>query len=740
MTDTERADELARLVKVRGILETQIAPLVQRLNRTKDEIIASRNDMRGDASYIVREFDDLIELSSLNSQVMEREKTHESAGIKLRNLRKMFASPYFGRIDFTEDGCGDELQVYIGLNSLFDGYAAYVYDWRAPVSSMFYDYGIGRAGYAAPGGRIDGEIVLKRQYKIVGGEIVYMFDSDLTIDDDILQMELSKAAGGQIKTIISTIQREQNEAIRRENQKNLLVSGPAGSGKTSVGLHRLAYLLYKYRGAINSNDMLIFSSNNIFTSYISNVIPELGEDDIPALDFRDIIGRYYKRKRPFHDMYEQIEYMSGLTEAQKDLDIRLRCIREKYSAGFINFTESFCGRYRPAIPDVYFRNWKVCDKKDMAGLYIDRTSLSTMESKTARIIDFTEQRLREFYGAKLEEIYEVFCGETGEHLSEAECKRLYEAFVSKTVQSLSARLCPAPAELYGRIIKKYAADNGIDWGFYDFTHASLSSAKLFFEDMLVLTYIQVLTGYRGANAVKHVLVDEAQDMTPLQHIIINKIFRGSRFTVLADINQAAYPLVGTADWDTLAAIYGCGEYGGEAGIVSTAAGAGPTAGANPSAQCDTVRLLKSYRSTSEINRFAMRYLPEASRYDFFGRGGEEPEIIRAQDMPAAVLDIIRGLGGKPQPSATVGILVKNAASAKALYKILSGKTKLTLISDADEYFKPGVVIMPAYFAKGLEFDAVIVPYREGEYSGAGGSKIMYLMCTRALHTLYLVEY
>ncbi|MDF2884099.1 MAG: hypothetical protein K0R54_4665, partial [Clostridiaceae bacterium] len=194
-----------------------------------------------------------------------QKRRHEFTAKIQEKYEKMLYSPYFGRIDFLENGDRKPEKYYIGNSNLADdNYDFLIYDWRAPVSSMFYDYEIGKANYKCPEGIIQGEITLKRQYKISNGEIQYMFDSNLNIDDEILQDILSKSADSKMKAIVTTIQREQNRVIRNEEYRNLIVQGPAGSGKTSIALHRIAYLLYKHRDKITSKNIVIFSPNEIF--------------------------------------------------------------------------------------------------------------------------------------------------------------------------------------------------------------------------------------------------------------------------------------------------------------------------------------------------------------------------------------------------------------------------------------------------------------------------------------------
>lgn len=221
-----------------------------------------------------------------------QKRSHEFERKLVNKYENMISSPYFARMDFKEDGIENVEKCYIGISNLInEDFDFIIYDWRAPISSMFYDYEIGNAYYKCPDGIINGKISMKRQYKISNGKIDYMFDSNIKIDDEVLQDILSKSSDNKMKAIVTTIQREQNKAIRNEKYKNLIVQGPAGSGKTSVALHRIAYLLYKHRDIITAKNIVIFSPNNIFNDYISNVLPQLGEDNMLQTTFKEYMHK-----------------------------------------------------------------------------------------------------------------------------------------------------------------------------------------------------------------------------------------------------------------------------------------------------------------------------------------------------------------------------------------------------------------------------------------------------------------
>ena len=231
----------------------------------------------------------------------------EGAVARKRRLLKLIDSPYFGRIDFMPEGTSEEA-VYIGIYTFFDELerANLIHDWRAPISSMFYDYELGEASYATPSGKISGEITLKRQYKIRDGKMEFMIENSVNIHDEVLQQELSKSADDKMKNIVATIQRDQNAVIRNETTPVMIIQGVAGSGKTSIALHRIAFLLYRFRDEIKARDILILSPNKVFSDYISNVLPELGEEHIPETGMEDLANELFDNKVPFQTFFEQV--------------------------------------------------------------------------------------------------------------------------------------------------------------------------------------------------------------------------------------------------------------------------------------------------------------------------------------------------------------------------------------------------------------------------------------------------
>ncbi|MCL2422215.1 MAG: UvrD-helicase domain-containing protein, partial [Defluviitaleaceae bacterium] len=624
-------------------LENVCEMILKQINDAAVAIQDRRKDLR-DAhkeiwaeTPIIRNMDDAMNLVTLSSEIAQHERQYASAHHRLGQLKNMLGSPYFARIDFTEDGYDDLEEIYIGKHSLFDGQVFHVYDWRAPISSLYYDHGVGKASFTVTAegvsNEISGEITLKRQYSIVAGEMVFLFDSELTIEDDILQVELSRASDAKVKTIIHTIQREQNKAIRSDADQ-LLVFGPAGSGKTSVGLHRLAYLLYKHRGNLTSGKVRIFSPSPIFASYIEGIIPELGEEDVQSLDFPALLSGYGS-----YDPYEQIDFL----QTASPNDPRRIWLAEKLSPTFVNFLEAYVRGHKPSLDeDIYFNRDMICPKERLAELYRDRTSAGNLSSKTARVIEYVSRAHEEYFANNKKSITEFFSRLQDENLSDGAIRHRFDEQKNIVLADLRNRLLPHAKRLYERALRAWVKQSKQNLPNANKALASLRWEKPLYEDALILYFINLLTGKTAKdNLAQHILLDEAQDISHLQHRILQLQYGNKcQFTVLADVNQGLYPEIHLHDEQYLKDLY-------------------PAAAVMP--------LTTSYRSTYEISSFAANILGKANVTNVYHRRGEAPQIVDTKNPAASVVEIIQKL---PDQFNTVGILLSSTKAAKQFYSVL----------------------------------------------------------------------
>ena len=441
-----------------------------------------------------------------NQQALFRQMNANEEQFRLRKrFKKMQDSPFFGRVDFRYDGDEEAETFYIGIGNLSEsaGSLPLVYDWRAPVSGLFYDYDKGPASYEAPSGIFEGEVTSKWQYKIRKGKMLYEFESDVKIDDEILGAELGSNGEVQLKNIVRTIQKEQNEIIRNTKDKIMVIQGAAGSGKTSVALHRIAYLLYHDRENLKSSNVLILSPNGVFADYISHILPELGEENIREMSFDLFAYRELKEiVGDCEDRYDQIERTVLNPKIQE-------ICREKQSPEFVSKLDGFVLRLEDELMnfrDVEYRGCTLSEKEIIDLFYfkfLDVPLLSRMHSVAEYFIDQVETlRDRDLSDEEREEVMECF-------------RSMYET-----------RDCYV---LYSRFLEKE--------GYRPLPHCQIEKRRLRYEDVYPVLYLKyTLYQCRNHHGIKHVVVDEMQDYSWIQYLLIHKMFP-CRMTILGDKAQ-----------------------------------------------------------------------------------------------------------------------------------------------------------------------------------------------------------
>lgn len=327
--------ELQHLEKIKQHIDVQLAEESEKLNNQQEDLIQKRREMWEECAHNVIDFDDIVDMNAYDETVRENYGHFVRKEQTVRQLEYLKNTPYFGRIDFLENGEYFAEEIYIGRygfrNKKTREYE--VYDWRTPIASMFYDSGIGEVSYRCPSGIIEGKLTCKRQYKIENGELKYCYDTAVAVQDDVLEEVLAENTDKVLRVIIDTITKEQNQAIRQPHELNMLVTGPAGSGKTSVGMHRLAYLLYHNRENLSAEKIVVLSRNQIFSSYVSEILPELGEENVNDVMFDSLVNRGISKEYKKRDYYEQVEYLLK----HKEGNLRGKAIELKYSSEFIQY-------------------------------------------------------------------------------------------------------------------------------------------------------------------------------------------------------------------------------------------------------------------------------------------------------------------------------------------------------------------------------------------------------------------
>lgn len=699
-------------------------------DKLKKDAIETQRELWNDLGSISAEngLEQLSEFMSFMDVMKHQKRSHEFTKKLKDKYERMIESPYFGRIDFTEVCETESQKCYIGFSNLInDDYDFLVYDWRAPISSMFYDYEIGQASYECPEGIISGEITKKRQYKIKDGKIEYMFDSNLNIDDDVLQELLGKNSDEKMKTIVTSIQREQNQVIRNEKYKNLIVQGAAGSGKTSIALHRIAYLLYKHKDKITSENIMIFSPNNIFNDYISNVLPQLGEDNICQTTFKDYmhkeLGDEFKKESPA-EMMEYILNNNGKI-TYKD---RIENIEFKTSLEFTNILKEYLNYLETddrCFEDIIVRGELIISSKELQTLFSnDYSNLpikKRLEKIKARIIFLIEP----YEKAWIDEIFKELQA-SGDYIEKEEMIEKSTFIVKKHLKEVYSKISRMTEldliDTYKNLFKNLDMflekanveyDKNIIDNIKTYTMDNLSVKSLYYEDQVILLYLKgALGGIPNTSQIKYVIIDEAQDYTPLQYEIFYKLFKSANMTILGDINQSINPFMNVGDYNNIPNVL----------------------------KNDTciINLSKTYRSTMEITRFSRKLLTKAIDDEYVERHGDEPRVTGFKEkdyMNEKLIEDIKAYKHKNYKS--IGIITKTAHEAKEVYEFLKeNHINVEAITKDDDEYVNGVLVIPSYLSKGLEFDIVVIyDASEERYNSEDERLLLYTCCTRALHVL-----
>ena len=595
-------------------------------------------------------------------------------------LLKMMDSPFFGSVDFIYDGEEEAETFYIGIGNFAEerGRVPLIYDWRAPVSSLFYDYDKGPASYEAPAGVLEGEICSKWQYKIRGGRMIYEFESDMKIDDDILKQELGESSDVKLKNIVRTIQKEQNEIIRNTKDKIMIIQGAAGSGKTSVALHRIAYLLYHDRKRLKSSNILILSPNSVFADYISHILPELGEENIQEMSF-DLFA--YRELQDVaadcEDRYHQIERrMQGITEEEEAR------FQWKQSEAFVGAVEGFLVGLEDELVDLKDVEYKgmVKTEEELLKLFYFKFGEVPLLSRMDAVMEYFVDE------------YETLYGKT---LCEDELELIRETFRNMYVTT-------DVYEIYNRLMEA----NGLP----ALPSVPLEKRLLEYEDVYPMLYLKYrLCKGESRRTIRHLVIDEMQDYSYLQYVILEKLF-DCRMTILGDKAQT----VDTRQQDVLKflpKIFG--------------------------RDVRKIEMNKSYRNTIEIAEYA-RNVSDVKGIEYMQRHGKPVEEMTCS-TPAAALDDILGkvrIGGDRYETAAV--LTMTEREAKEAFSYLKNQREDVCYIDRDSsVFRKGITVTTYYMAKGLEFDQVFVA--GAQEKNPFFKQFRYICATRALHELYVYE-
>ncbi|MCM3748831.1 UvrD-helicase domain-containing protein [Paenibacillus pasadenensis] len=772
--------EQERLEQVRIKLQARIAELEPEVTGLRDQAAELRRRFWEEVTINTATDEDFEEtFHNINQQsavLAERERGHKLLKQQWKNMNRLLPSPYFGRIDFQEDGIGLSEQIYIGVSSFMekDGLSFLIYDWRTPIASMYYDYSPGAASYVTPTGRIEGTMDLKRQFQIHNGQMRNMFDASETIGDELLQQVLGKGADSQMKSIVATIQKEQNAIIRNEKSRLLIVQGAAGSGKTSAALQRVAYLLYKHRQSIRADQIVLFSPNPMFNSYISTVLPELGEENMQQTTFQEYLDYWLDSSLKPEDPFDQIEYVLTAQDTP-GYEARLQGIKYKASEAFLEDLQNYgkwLGQKGMQFNGIKLRDRELISAKRMKAKFYEYdhslplfnrvvllqewllTELASLERKEweaswveEEINYLDNDQYAEVFG-KLHKDREVY--DLAEHYAsvfERLTKKRREDesdidFAEKEENLLRRQIVKEVFKPLRRSVRKFLFVNSkgiydqlFDDRYQEKTNAadipelwtevcrqtkdSLVRNELFHEDATPYLYVkELIEGVRTNTEIRHVFVDEGQDYSPFQYEYLKKLFPRARMTVLGDFGQAIFMQATNLDSPDSPLVQLYGEE-----------------------DTSLIRLVRSYRSTKEIVEFTKLMLPGGGEITPFERRGHKPLLKKMGNSDNRTAQIAADIAElQAEGFDSIAVITKTAAESREAHEALQAHLgeELQLITKETVLFEKGVMVIPVYLAKGVEFDAVLIHDASPEaYSQSNELKLLYTACTRAMHRLNL---
>jgi DNA helicase II / ATP-dependent DNA helicase PcrA len=753
MSDTVKSDlqlEQERVNFVSKEIDRKKLKLQKNTGGVSSDVLELRKTFWEDVTVNTDEPDDMIETAASIKQqaelLSERERTFKQMDKQIRILERLKYSPYFGRIDFLETNEKHVDQVYLGIASLMDEHDEnfLIYDWRAPISSLYYDFAPGPASYPTMDGEIEGEMKLKRQFIIRSSDIKAMFDTGVTIGDEMLQEVLGNNANAQMKSIVATIQREQNLIIRNERSKLLIVQGVAGSGKTSAALQRVAYLLYRYRETIKSENIMLFSPNPLFNSYVSTVLPELGEENMEQATFMEYLNNRIGIEFDVEDPFDQMEFLLN-PEEYPDYDTRVRGIRYKASLAFKEIIDRYVIQLSSKgllFKDLVFRGEIIISNEMIYDYFYSLDASFTIPNRMEMVKDWLLRELKrkvkqerskswvedEVQYLEKEDYLEAYQELQGKDRYtdksfddfEQEQKILAEKVVKQKFRPLFSRVKKLNfldmKGLYSQLFMKGAENLEVlldDWTqICTQTVETLANYKISYEDATPFVYLQdLIKGRKSSTGIRHIFIDEAQDYSPFQFALIKRLFPYSKMTLLGDFNQAIFS--GATGSATVISDY---EEKGE--------------------DVEKIILTKTYRSTKEIVDFTSSLVEGGEKIEPFNRHGKKPAIKIAEN------DQLNGfIFGKineflKEGHRTIAVICRTAAESKKVYAAMKDDIPVHLIEKATIAYEKGILVIPSYLAKGIEFDAVIL-YDSSQYTNESERKLFYTVCTRAMHRLHM---
>ena len=622
-----------------------------------------------------------LDPTEMKTIISNNEQEIDNLEMKAKYYKKLYKiqnNPYFAKIVFKNDE-NINPNIYIGLTYLTKDNENVIYDWRAPISSIFYDYESGDCEYEAPGGTVKGYLENKRQFTIEDSKIKRVFDSKLNVQDDLLQEVLSQRNNDYMKNIVNTIQQEQNAIIRNIKDKHLIVQGIAGSGKTSVALHRIAFLLYKIKN-LTSDKVLIFAPNQVFSEYISNVLPELGEENTKETTFSDFLETYITE-------YKHIESFTSFVERYyKYEEENPKLIKFKQSDEIIKVMEEYIQNYT--------KKAKFTEEILNRELYISKEKLNYYLNERYSTIPLLE---------RIDEISDKIAEQTFRG-NKSKARQVRKWLKERINISLDMK------EIYKNFFTSKEFEKAYPYQISEVYLRKLDEKTISFEDACLFVYMKSLLHFLGNDyQIEQTIIDEAQDYNKLQYILLKKILKKSKFTILGDINQTINPYYEYNSLEDLKEVFEGSTY---------------------------LELTKTYRSSPEIIEHTNKIL-NLNLVSAIRRDTKIPVIFRNKDNYKE--QMIYDIETLQKKCKSIAIITKTDTEAIDIYKKLKPTLEeLTLITSGSKNFNRKLIVIPSYMAKGLEFDASIIYTDKNNKYKPEEKYLYYVACTRSQH--YLIIY
>lgn len=718
--------------------KTNDAQLV-RAEEGQVEVEKGWNDVRFKSSTYSGLFETAMSVRQQQQMLQEREMAQSSAQHQAQILSRLAHNPYFARIDVQDEGSDKVEPIYIGLASFSDQPDNFlVYDWRAPISSIYYDAGLGSVTYETPAGPQVADVSLKRQFQIENKKIVTLFDTDEVVGDQMLLDAVAGESSTKMKSIVTTIQREQNKIIRNTHAELLFVQGAAGSGKTSAVLQRVAYLLYRYRGNLTAGQVVMFSPNQLFNDYIDQVLPEMGEQNMIQMTFYQYASRRLPKLKleTLQERFEESQptwrqNINQFKGSKLYFDL-IKVYTDRLNQSGIRFRPiKFRGKElisKEQIADIYYsfnENYKLGQRLEVTKERLLNKVRGVIGSEMkADWVEYAIQNLsKEEYDSLLGDQVREFKDEKAEYnalakiIVQNEMRPVLQQISRTRFLNINAQFIDLLRSVPNMIDLMQIEISNDDWKkSLAQTVSELKQKELNLADMTPFMYLfDVIKGSHGERDIRFVFIDEIQDYTPFQLAFLKFSFPKARFTMLGDLNQAIFTKSNAVTLqDELKALFGAEK-------------------------TEFIQLTQTYRSTQQITDFAKATLINGVNIDAFERTGSKPTIEIFKNDDAMLETVLAQLKQNDEANETTAIITKTLKEAEQVYEKLHGRHEVTVIRTENQRLVPGTIIVPAYLAKGLEFDAVIMwDASATNYHGDDERQLVYTIASRAMHQLTIV--